>query len=100
VVARLMELSEPGGLSISERVREDIAGKLILDCLDLGNKYLKNIARPVRVYKVQIEPKAVPSHPPVEQPPGKRWLFLCLTYLQSPCYPFENMSGDFKTGIP
>src|SRR5512139_1041901 len=60
VVARLVELAEPGGLCISERVHEDIAGKLILDCLDLGNKYLKNIARPVRVYRVAIA--APPTH--------------------------------------
>jgi len=48
VVARLVGLAEPGGLCISERVREDIVGKLILDCQDLGKQYLKNIARPVR----------------------------------------------------
>jgi len=96
VVARLMELSEPGGLCISERVHEDIAGKLILDCLDLGNKYLKNIARPVRVYKVQIEPKVASFRPPVEVASREKMAFPMPDLPSIAVLPFENMSGDSK----
>jgi adenylate cyclase len=80
VVARLVGLAEPGGLCISERVREDIAGKLILDCQDLGNQYLKNIARPVRVYRVAIATPA--AHFMTAEKPSIAVL------------PFVNMSGD------
>jgi len=96
VVARLMELSEPGSLCISERVHEDIAGKLILDCLDLGNKYLKNIARPVRVYKVQIEPKVASFRPPVEVASREKMAFPMPDLPSIAVLPFENMSGDSK----
>src|SRR5438132_12075388 len=48
VAARLEGLAEPGGICVSARVREDVAGKLDLDFRDLGDQQLKNIARPVR----------------------------------------------------
>jgi adenylate cyclase len=95
VVARLVELAEPGGLCISERVREDIAGKLILDCLDLGNKYLKNIARPVRVYKAQIESEAV-ARKPLEVASKEKMAFPLPDLPSIAVLPFENMSGDPK----
>jgi len=80
VVARLEEIAEPGGLCISERVREDIGGKLVLDCQDLGTQHLKNIARPVRVYRVAI---ATPTtHSTTAEKPSIAVL------------PFVNMSGD------
>ncbi|WP_456778198.1 adenylate/guanylate cyclase domain-containing protein [Bradyrhizobium sp. USDA 3315] len=50
VAARLEALSEPGGLCISGRVYEDLAGRLELPLEDRGEKQLKNIARPIRTY--------------------------------------------------
>ena len=52
VAARLEALAEPGGICVSARVQEDVAGKLDLTFDDLGEQALKNIARPVRAYKV------------------------------------------------
>src|SRR6516225_8324666 len=53
VAARLEGLADPGGISVSARVQEDVAGKLDLTFEDLGEQSLKNIARPVRVYRVR-----------------------------------------------
>ena len=53
VAARLEALADPGGICVSARVQEDAAGKLGLTFDDLGNQSLKNIARPVRVYRVR-----------------------------------------------
>jgi class 3 adenylate cyclase len=50
IAARLEGLAEPGGICVSARVQEDVAGKLNLAFRDLGDQQLKNIARPVRVY--------------------------------------------------
>jgi adenylate cyclase len=48
VAARLQALSEPGGICISSRVYEDLAGRLELPFEDQGEQQLKNIARSVR----------------------------------------------------
>ena len=53
VAARLEGLAEPGGICVSARVQEDAAGKLDLAFEDIGEQQLKNIARPVRVYRVR-----------------------------------------------
>jgi len=53
VAARLEPLAEPGGICISSTVREAIFGKLGLPLRDVGEKSLKNIARPVHVYEIQ-----------------------------------------------
>src|SRR6266850_7802842 len=63
VAARLEGLAEPGGICVSARVQEDAAGKLNLAFDDMGEQALKNIGRPVRVYRVRPE-SPLPSHPP------------------------------------
>jgi adenylate cyclase len=55
VAARLEALSEPGGICVSGRVQEDVQGKLSLVFEDAGEQRLKNIARPVRVYRVRLD---------------------------------------------
>jgi adenylate cyclase len=52
VGARLEGLAEPGSICVSARVQEDAAGRLDLAFEDLGEQALKNIARPVRAYRV------------------------------------------------
>ena len=53
IAARLEGLAEPGGICVSARVQEDASGKLDLTFEDLGEQNLKNITRPVRVYRVR-----------------------------------------------
>ena len=53
VAARLEALAEPGGICVSARVQEDAAGRLDLAFEDMGEQQLKNIARPVRVYRAR-----------------------------------------------
>jgi adenylate cyclase len=67
VAARLEGLAEPGGICVSSRVQEDAAGKLDIAFEDMGEQALKNIARPVRVYRVRDGPaqsrQRHPLHP-------------------------------------
>jgi len=80
-------LADRGGICVSARVQEDVAGKLDLTFEDLGEQSLKNIARPVRVYRIgdaaSKGPSAfAPSALPLPDKPSIAVL------------PFENMSGD------
>jgi adenylate cyclase len=54
VAAHLAALAKPGGICISGRVHEDLRGKLEVAFEDQGERKLKNIARPVRVYRVLL----------------------------------------------
>ena len=54
VAARLENIAEPGGICISEDVYRQIRDKLTVPCRDLGEKELKNIARPVHVYALAL----------------------------------------------
>jgi class 3 adenylate cyclase len=53
IAARLETLSPPGGLCISGPVFDQIKNKLQLDYEDLGEQTVKNIAEPLRVYRIQ-----------------------------------------------
>jgi adenylate cyclase len=58
VAARLEGLSDPGGICISGNVYEQIKNKLTVDCDDLGDQLVKNIAEPLRVYRLRAVPQA------------------------------------------
>ncbi len=61
VAARLEPLARAGGICVSHRIREDAMGKLRLEFEDLGERQLKNIAHPVRVYNVLAQSEAAPG---------------------------------------
>jgi adenylate cyclase len=61
VAARLESLADPGGICISWKVREEISNKLALSYDDLGAQQVKNIAEPVRVFRVLLAPKVSTS---------------------------------------
>ncbi len=63
IAARLEALAEPGGVCVSARVQEDAGGRLDAAFEDLGEQSLKNIARPVRVYRLRPE-GPLPGPPP------------------------------------
>ena len=88
VAVRLEGVAEPGGICVSARVQEDAAGKLNLCFDDIGEQQLKNIARPVRVYRVRdvatAKTQSAPELPALPLPDKPSIAVL----------PFINMSGD------
>jgi adenylate cyclase len=89
VAARLEGLTEPGGICVSRVVRDQVRDKLDYTFEDLGEQQVKNIARPVRVYRVR-DPTA-----PVEKPLPASPQPLPLPDKPSiAVLPFQNMSGD------
>lgn len=68
VAARLREMAQPGQICISAEVREQVRGRLDLDCEDLGAQSVKNIPEPVHAYQIRAGARAAPStHPAVRR---------------------------------
>ena len=88
IAARLEALAEPGGVCVSRMVRDNVRDKLDYTFQDLGEQEFKNIARPVRVYRVrgsEIGGGPVSSVQPALPLPDKPSVAVL---------PFTNMSTD------
>jgi TolB-like protein/class 3 adenylate cyclase len=87
IAARIESLADPGGVFVSNTVYDHVRDRLPFGFDDLGEQQVKNIARPVRVYRVRDTvaktPSAqIPSALPLPDKPSIAVL------------PFANMSGD------
>ena len=54
VAARLESIAEPGGICISAAVRDQVGDRLDVGFEDLGEHTVKNISRPIRVFRVRL----------------------------------------------
>jgi adenylate cyclase len=84
IAARLEGIAEPGGICISDSSYQQVRDKLTIHFEDMGVQQLKNIARPVRVYRVPIGRSAQRERPALALPDKPSIAVL----------PFQNMSGD------
>src|SRR6266851_314872 len=83
VAARLEALAEPGGICVSRVVRDQVRDKVDFAFEDLGERQVKNIARPIRVYRIPIAENVAAKAPlPLPDKPSLAVL------------PFQNLSGD------
>lgn len=90
VAARLEGLCEPGEVFVSGTVYDQADGKLEASFEDLGAQTVKNIAKPVRVYRASVEPMVDAS--PEPQSTGKSPELPDKPSIA--VLPFDNMSGD------
>jgi TolB-like protein/class 3 adenylate cyclase len=87
IAARLEALAEPGGICVSGTVRDQIGTKLPVGFIDLGPQQVKNIAQPIKAYRIRSEtsisdsPVSGASLPLPDKP-------------SIAVLPFQNMSGD------
>jgi adenylate cyclase len=93
IAARLEGIAEPGGVCVSDDAYRQVRGKVEIACDDMGPQPLKNIAEPMRAWRVRLTgqtPSAVQSGSAVNQPralplPDKPSIAVL---------PFQNLSGD------
>jgi adenylate cyclase len=86
IAARLESIAAPGGISLSENTWQQVQGKVAANFVDGGEHSLKNIARPVRVYRLEgNRGNATQSAPPAPNLPDKPSIAVL---------PFQNISGD------
>ncbi|AZO05093.1 MULTISPECIES: adenylate/guanylate cyclase domain-containing protein [unclassified Mesorhizobium] len=96
IAARLEGIAEPNGICLSGAAYEQVRDKLKVDFEDIGDKELKNIARPVRVYRVALD-RHIASVSTVPDPSGGK---LALPDKPSVAVlPFQNMRRRHRTGI-
>ena len=61
VAARLEGLAEPGGIAVSASIHDQVKNKLETVFDDLGRHAVKNIAEPVKAYRVRVDPDDAPA---------------------------------------
>jgi TolB-like protein len=85
IAARLEGIAEPGGVCISASAYEQVVGKVAIEFTDLGEQWLKNIARPVRTYAFvpNGSRRSIRTPNPVSTP-----------HLSIMVLPFTNIGGD------
>jgi TolB-like protein len=84
IAARIEALADAGGVFVSNTVHDHVRDRLPFVFEDLGEQQVKNIARPVRVYRVRDAAAKSPATPALPLPDKPSIAVL----------PFANMSGD------
>jgi adenylate cyclase len=89
IASRLEGAADPGGVCISGAAYEHVRGRIEAEFVDLGEKSLKNIARPVRIFAAQVGPSGLAgaSRPSTAEPADAPRASIAVL-------PFVNMSGD------
>ncbi len=92
IASRMESLAQPGGVNVSCAVRDQVRDRLPIAFEDLGEHEVKNIARPVRAFRVVLDKPAAPPASPAPKkaaaPPEKAAVAVL---------PFQNLGGDAET---
>jgi adenylate cyclase len=92
VAARMESLAEPGGINISRAVRDQVRDRLPIAFEDFGEHEVKNIARPVRIFRIVLDDRAAAPTSATRRraaaPPDRPAVAVL---------PFQSLGGDAET---
>ena len=92
IAARIHQLADPGEVVVTATVSECVRNKIGVTFTDLGARELKNIGRPIRIYRLEISKKDTSER-------GRAQPFLAWTNKPSiAMLPFRNLSGNPEEG--
>jgi adenylate cyclase len=92
VAARLEELAESGGIMVSRNVYDQVRDKLSFGFEDMGERVVKNIARPIGIHRVSLVESM--TEPLVNSPTTSKTVLASNQRPSIAVLPFANMSGD------
>ena len=93
IAARLEGLAEPGGVCVSDDAQRQIRGKVDTNFEDMGPQNLKNIAEPMRAWRLRMNASGSAA-PPTERPVESTQALSLPDKPSIAVLPFQNMSGD------
>ncbi|MGH7863707.1 MAG: adenylate/guanylate cyclase domain-containing protein [Candidatus Binataceae bacterium] len=93
VATRLEGLAEAGGICVSRAVRDQVRDRLAVSFVDLGEQQVKNIARPVRCFRLIFDEYTAPVASQIASPGAETGPRLSIVVL-----PFANLSDDSVQG--
>lgn len=93
IAARLQAIAQPGTVFVSSKVYEEVRDRTRAEFHDLGERKLKNIARPVRVFEV-VAPDGAPSAAALPAPSHRTTAAFEARKPSVAVLPFDNMGGD------
>ncbi|RVI01049.1 adenylate/guanylate cyclase domain-containing protein, partial [Sinorhizobium meliloti] len=88
IAARIEQLADVGGICVTAAVATQVADRIDVPIEDLGEKMLKNISRPIHLFRVGIEGPVLPPFPEATDAPR------AISKPSIVVLPFDNMSGD------
>jgi adenylate cyclase len=85
--SRMESLAEPGGINVTRAVRDQVRDRLPIAFADLGEHEVKNVARPVRAFRIVMDTPASPARKKAAAPPERPAVAVL---------PFQNLGGDVE----
>ena len=92
IASRMESLAEPGGINVSRAVRDQVRDRLPIMFADCGEHEVKNMSRPLRVFRVVLDERPAP-----QTGAGRRRAAAPLSRPALAVLPFQNLGGDAAT---
>jgi adenylate cyclase len=92
IAARIQSLAEAGGICVSSLVREQVGNKVAIEFESLGEHAVKNIARPIHVYRMHLPPPSLAG-------PGASPDMLSIAVLPFAALGHDRLQEDFSDGL-